>query len=75
MARQGAQGQEKHTYLRLSVWLSKKGSFITSLEATSINGQINTETKRIKLSESTMKISINTICQKGRDYTLIKKPN
>ena len=51
-------------------------SFITSLKATWIKRLIYTETKWIKLLESTMEISINTIWQRGRDYlySLLKRP-
>lgn len=44
-------------------------SFIKSLKATRIKRLINKETKWIKLLESTLKISINKIWQRGRDYS------
>ena len=51
-------------------------SFITSLMSTWNKRLINTETKWIKFLESTLKFSINTIRQRGRDFsfTLIKRP-
>ena len=50
-------------------------SFITSLKATWIKRLIKTETEWTKPLESTMKISVSTIWQGGRDYsyTLIKR--
>ena len=50
--------------------------FISSLKETRIKRLNYIETKWIKLLESTMEISINTIWQKGRDfsYPFIKMP-